>query len=94
MYAVKAIYDGINFKPKQPISLIGAYEVVITFLEPVAEGVVCAEQTKKRLRSEIFGCLKGKISISDDFNDPIEELKEYMECHKDEHRETDIKFEI
>jgi hypothetical protein len=25
-----------------------------------------------------FGCLKGKISISDDFNAPIDDFKEYI----------------
>ena len=35
MYAVKAIFDGVNFKPKQPISVKGEYEVIITFVEPV-----------------------------------------------------------
>ena len=40
MYAVRAIYDGVNFTPTQPISVKGWHEVVITFLEPVAEGEV------------------------------------------------------
>ena len=35
MYAIKAIYDGTNFKLMQPIPVKEAYEVVITFLEPV-----------------------------------------------------------
>ena len=79
MYAVKAIHDGVNFKPKQPISVKGKYEVVITFLEPVSDDAASEKQTKRRPRSEIIGCLKGKVWISDDFNDPIDELKEYME---------------
>ena len=78
MFAVKAIYDGVGFIPKQPISVTGTYEVVITFLEPVEYADTDAEPKKKRSRSEIIGCLKGKVWISDDFNDPIEELKEYM----------------
>ena len=36
MYAVKAVYDGINFKPSQPIPMRGQYEVVITFVEQIA----------------------------------------------------------
>ena len=36
MYAVKAIYDGVNFKPSQPIPVRGQYEVVITFVEQIA----------------------------------------------------------
>lgn len=79
MYAVKAIYDGVNFKPKQPISIKGMHEVVITFLEPVTDGIDDMGQIKKRPRTEIIGCLKGKVWMADDFNDPIEELKEYME---------------
>jgi len=78
MYAVNAIYDGVNIKPTQPIAVKGAYRVVVTFLEPVADGAEVMEQTKKRPRSEIIGCLKDKVWMADDFNDPIEELKEYM----------------
>ena len=39
-------------------------------IEPVIE-----ENNKKRK----FGCLKGKIIIKDDFDEPLEEFKEYME---------------
>ena len=28
MHAIKAIYDGVSFMPKQPIPVIGKYEVV------------------------------------------------------------------
>jgi len=33
----------------------------------------------KRPRSEAVGFLKGKVWMADDFNEPLEELKEYME---------------
>ena len=79
MYAVNAIYDGVNFKPVEPITVKGTHRVVITFLEPVADDVVMMGQAKKRSRSEIIGCLKGMVWMADDFNDPIDELKEYME---------------
>ena len=45
----------------------------------IYDGVSMTEQAKKRPRSEIIGCLKGKVWMAEDFNDPIEELKEYME---------------
>ena len=35
MHAIRAIYDGINFKPVQPIPVKENYEVIITFIEPV-----------------------------------------------------------
>ena len=34
MQAIKAVYDGVNFTPKQPVPVQGHYEVVILFLEP------------------------------------------------------------
>ena len=81
MYAVKAIYDGANFKPKQPISVKGEYEVIITFIEPVNK------VTKKNPRFLLepdstkeltIGEYDGMFAIPDDFNEPLEEMKEYM----------------
>jgi len=79
MYAIKAVYDGTNFKPKQPISVKGEYEVVITFIEPIDKNPIIDRETKKRPISELKGLLKGKVWMSDDFNEPLEEMKEYME---------------
>ena len=79
MYAVKAIYDGVNFKPRQPISVRGKYEVVITFIEPIEDDIVSDAPSKKRPLSELRGFLKGKVWMADDFNAPLEEMKEYME---------------
>ena len=36
MQAIKALYDGVHFKPKQPIHVSGRYEVVITFVEQIS----------------------------------------------------------
>ena len=79
MYAVKAIYDGVSFKPRQPISVSGKYEVVITFLEPLREEITNAGQSKKHPRSEFIGSWKDKIWMSENFNEPLEEMREYME---------------
>jgi predicted DNA-binding antitoxin AbrB/MazE fold protein len=38
MYSVDAIYDGIGFKPLQPIPIKVNYEVTITFVRPVKAG--------------------------------------------------------
>ena len=79
MQAIKAIYDGVNFMPKQPIPVKGKYEVVITFVEPINEEKTNISKLVKLPRSTAKGFLKGKVSISDNFNEPLEELKEYME---------------
>ena len=34
MHAIKAVYDGVGFTPKQPIPVQGHYDVVILFVEP------------------------------------------------------------
>jgi len=40
MYAVEAIYDGVQFKPMQPIPVKVDYKVVITFIESVQKDAV------------------------------------------------------
>ncbi|MCL2527326.1 MAG: DUF2281 domain-containing protein [Defluviitaleaceae bacterium] len=81
MYAVKAIYDGVNFKPTQPVDIEGQYEVVITFLEPI----FTPDKKNPRLLLEpvlgkpvTVGEFNGLIKIPDDFDEPLEEMKEYM----------------
>ena len=71
MYAIKAIYDGENFKPTQPITIKEQYEVIITFVEPIKNDNI----TKLPFTR---GCMKGKMWVSDDFNAPLDDFKEYM----------------
>ena len=80
MQTIKAIYDGTNFKPMQPIPVKENYEVLITFVEPIKKDTAnITEPPKKLPRSTAYGILKGKVWMSDDFNEPLEEMKEYME---------------
>ena len=74
MQTIKAIYDGINFFPKQPVPVKGSYKVEITFLEPIDE----QKQIPTRPPFE-YGCMTGKMLISDDFDAPLDDMKEYME---------------
>ena len=75
MHTIKAIYDGVSFKPIQPIPVKGDYDVFITFVEPTKNNIY---EQKKTARSKFIGSWKDKISISDDFNEPIDDMKEYM----------------
>ena len=77
MYAIKAIYDGTTFKPTQPVMVKGQYEVVITFVEPIAKHAeyILAPDTSK---TPVLGRLDGAIKIPDDFDEPLDEMKEYM----------------
>ena len=79
MHAIKAVYDGTKFKPMQPIPVEGIYEVVITFIAPAKEHATSMGASTKLPRSTIKGLLKGKVRMANDFNEPIEDMKEYME---------------
>jgi len=37
------------------------------------------EKRPKRTREEVFGCARGRFNIPDDFNEPLEDFREYME---------------
>ena len=66
MYAIKAIYDGTDFKPMQPIPVKETYNVVITFVEPVQRDAV-------RPPFE-YGSMSGKIWMADDFDVPLDDF--------------------
>ena len=51
MQAIKAVFDGVNFKPKQPIPVSGQYEVVITFVEQISTN--SAKETQDRINDEL-----------------------------------------
>ena len=69
MQAIKAIYDGANFMPKQPIPVKGRYEVVITFVTPLDKKMT--PESEKLPRSTVKGLLKDKVWMSADFNEPL-----------------------
>ena len=91
MHAIKAIYDGKSFTPVQPIPVTEKYDVVITFIEPIKKSTQStktqskkpeskvADKSTKLPRSAARGILKGKLWMSDDFDEPLEEMREYME---------------
>ena len=83
MFAIKAIYDGTGFIPLEPIPVNGKYKVVITFIEPVGEPIkedtALTDKPSKLPRSTAKGLWKDKVWMSDDFNEPLDEMKEYME---------------
>ena len=72
MFAIKAIYDGVNFTPLQPVPIKENYEVIIIFSNPLKS------IKKKSPRANFIGLFEGKIRMADDFNEPIEEMMEYM----------------
>ena len=78
MQTITAIYDGVGFKPTQPIPVEGQYEVLITFVAPKSPKSENALVSDKLPRTTAKGILKDKVWMSDDFNEPLEELGDYM----------------
>lgn len=71
--AIKGIYENgkITFTEEPPIK--SKAEVVITFLT----GQETNEEKKNKAKIKI-GLLEGKIKLPSDFNEPLEDLKDYM----------------
>ena len=83
MYAVEAIYDGVTFKPIQPVEIKEEYKVIIAFVEPVkreakknSRYIIEPEPSKSGVIA--LGLWNGQTKVPDDFNEPLEDLKEYM----------------
>ena len=70
--AVKATYDNgqIIWHEQPPMRKT---EIVVTFLGEDIEAIATRPSNVIQ-----FGSMVGKIKISDDFNDPLDDLKDYM----------------
>ncbi|HRO41977.1 MAG TPA: DUF2281 domain-containing protein [Flavipsychrobacter sp.] len=64
---IKGIYDHGKIVLSEQPPVKERTEVIVTFLGG------SASKTERKL-----GILKGKISVPDDFDDPLDDLKEYM----------------
>ncbi|MGK6353443.1 DUF2281 domain-containing protein [Parapedobacter sp. DT-150] len=70
--AIKGVYENgkITFTEEPPVK--SKAEVVITFLT----GQDSAEKSQQRKLK--IGLLEGKIKLPDDFNEPLDDLEDYM----------------
>jgi hypothetical protein len=55
MYAVKGIYDGVNFKLSEPAPVREEYEVVITFTAPLKKKTLKKPVKNQREILKYFG---------------------------------------
>lgn len=75
--AIKGIYENGELTLLEPAPDVEKSEVLVTFLNDTKN----KHKGKKRIPGSLqkLGKLEGKTySIPDDFNEPIEELKDYM----------------
>jgi hypothetical protein len=67
--AIKGYYEKGQIIMKEEAPVQSKTEVIITFL---------TEDNATTTGKRIPGGLKGKVSIPDDFNEPLDDLKDYM----------------
>lgn len=67
--AVKGYYEKGKIVLDEAPPVNSKTDVIVTFLP---------KETGNTLKKRIPGALKGKVSIPDDFNEPLDDLKEYM----------------
>ena len=80
MATIEAIFEHGVFRPTGPVSLPEGSRVTVVVEDPATshpEPTADAASEKSPRRSMI-GALKGKIWISPDFDEPLEEFKDYM----------------
>ena len=64
------IIDNQTIHLNEPINISNKNIIVTT--QPIDE------DKKTTMKNFHFGCLKGKIEMSDDFDEPLEDFMEYM----------------
>jgi hypothetical protein len=67
--AIKGYYDNGKIIMKEDAPVHSKTDVIITFL---------TEDNENNSGKRIPGGLKGRVSIPDDFNEPLDDLKDYM----------------
>ena len=70
--AIKGIYENGKIILTEEPPVKSKAEVMITFLTSPDDG----EKTTKQ--KVVIGLLEGKIKLPDDFNEPLDDLKDYM----------------
>jgi len=67
--AIKGYYEKGKIIMKEKATVQSKTDVIITFL---------TEDDKKAPGQRVPGGLKGRVSLPDDFNEPLDDLKDYM----------------
>jgi hypothetical protein len=67
--AIKGYYEKGKIILKEEAPVQSKTDVIITFL---------TEDSSAAIGKRIPGGLKGKVSLPDDFNEPLDDLKDYM----------------
>ena len=83
---VQTLIDEISTLPKDMLDEIYLFIISLKQKADLAEAVQAedglqeqAAESVKITRASFIGCMKGKVRMSDDFDAPLDDFKEYME---------------
>ena len=71
--SIKGIYENGRIVLSEKTPFTETTEVIVTFLEKKD-----SKDMQLQKNEILFGSLKGKVNLPDDFNEPLDDLKEYM----------------
>jgi len=79
-HVYEGYFDNGSFynKEKQLIKIPERYRVNVTLFNERVDKNEILKSPEKRPFSDLFGEWSGRIWMSDDFDEPLEEMKEYM----------------
>ena len=71
------VCDAIGTSPSNALSMF--IRGVINYNGIPFNAVVPLDRVPKMSRESVFGCMRGQFRMTDDFDAPLEDFKEYME---------------
>jgi len=79
MLSIKGLYDGKLVIPLEKIHIKPNVNVIITFLDEEFKKNVSDNIFPKKISSRKAGTLKGRIHIKDNFDESLDDFRDYME---------------
>ena len=71
------VCEVIGISPSNALSMF--IRGVINYNGIPFNAVIPPEKAAKMSRESVFGCMRGQFKMTDDFDAPLEDFKEYME---------------
>ena len=74
----QSIFEALGLDMSTAINML-LYKAIYQQEKPLKVSSEKSTVSEKKDRSSAFGCLKGKIHVPDDFNEPLDDFREYMQ---------------
>ena len=79
-HVFEGYFENGNFytNERRVVKIPEKFKVHITLFDERIDSGIIVDQSEKRPFSEMFGEWSGRIWMSDDFDEPLEEMRDYM----------------